>query len=293
MEKKTIKILLVEDSPTDYHVIKEMLSEFDNINYRVSWARLLSEGHEQLKEDDFDVVLLDLALPDSRGFDTFGAVRHVVPHIPIILLTATDDDELALDLVRRGAQDYLVKGQINSNILVRSIRYSIERHQMHSILRNLALIDELTGLYNRRGLNAIAKQHLKLAQRTKRNIIVICTDMDGLKEINDTCGHLEGDRAIVETAKILKATFRESDIVARYGGDEFVVLAIEAHAESNDILVNRLRSNAAAFNWESDFDFTISLSIGTAVYNPETAAELEDLLREADAAMYEDKRNKI
>lgn len=292
METKTIKMLLVEDSPTDYHVIKEMLAEYGNINYIIDWTRTLSGGMKQLGDEDYDVILLDLTLPDSRGFDTFNTVHHAFPHIPAILLTATDDDELAIDLVRRGAQDYLVKGQLYGVILVRSIRYAIERHQMHSILRNLALVDELTGLYNRRGLNAIATQHLKLARRTARNMVVIYADMDGLKEINDTYGHLEGDRAIVEIARVLKATFRESDIVARYGGDEFVVLAIEAHAESCDIMIDRLRSNTAAFNWEADFDFTISLSIGAAVYDPGEPADLDSLLEAADRAMYDNKKDK-
>jgi len=291
MESRSIKVLIIEDSPVDYKVISGML-EKGGAGFEVEWAENLSNGLNWLRKDEFDIIILDLALPESDGFETFSKVRTDAPHVPIILLTGTDDDVLALDLVRRGAQDYMVKGKVDADILARSIRYSIERQQMQAILQNLALIDELTGLYNRRGFSAIAGQHLKLANRTGRTMLLLYADLDNLKQINDSFGHPEGDSALIETAKILKNTFRESDITARYGGDEFVVLAIEAQTDSGKIISERLQKNLDAFNAEKKYKFELKLSTGMAIYNPETPRGIDELLTEADAKMYEHKRKK-
>ncbi len=164
------------------------------------------------------------------------------------------------------------------------------RVRMEETLRAMALLDDLTGLYNRRGFSVLAEHQLKMAERGKRRMVLLFADLDGMKHINDTFGHSEGDRALIETADILEETFRESDIVARIGGDEFVVLAIETNGSPAEGLVTRLRENLEALNAQADRRYELSLSVGLAHYDPEDPCSLEDLLTQADREMYEQKQ---
>ncbi len=122
-----IKVLLIEDNPGDARLIKEMLAEEKGVLFYLEWKDNLSEGLKRLAEGGIDVVLLDLMLPDSRGFNTFIKTQAQAPLIPIVVMTGLDDETLAVRAVRKGAQDYLVKGRVDSNLLVRSIRYAIAR----------------------------------------------------------------------------------------------------------------------------------------------------------------------
>ena len=165
------------------------------------------------------------------------------------------------------------------------------RVRMEEALRALALLDELTGLYNRRGFVTLAKQQLKTANRARRRMMLLFADFDGLKQINDTFGHPEGDRALIEIADVLRETFRESDIIARFAGDEFVVLAIETDSASPEALTARLQQNLEVRNARGDHPYTLSLSVGVARYDPEHPCSIDDLLTQADRAMYGQKQN--
>lgn len=133
-----IQLLLIEDHPRDAHLLQETLAAVKNQRFDVSTAPSLSAGMEHLRRNDIDAVLLDLSLPDSRGLDTFSSIYAEFPHVPIIVLTGTDDQELAARAVREGAQDYLIKGQSEGQLLARSIRYAIERKQAEETLRRYA-----------------------------------------------------------------------------------------------------------------------------------------------------------
>jgi diguanylate cyclase (GGDEF)-like protein len=167
-----------------------------------------------------------------------------------------------------------------------------ERKRQEERQRISSLVDDLTGLYNRRGFLTLAEQHLKLAERTGRGVLLIYADLDDFKEINDRFGHNEGDRALAETARSIRTVFRDSDILARLGGDEFVVLALETSDLSGDILARRLREAMAERNARSDRGYALTLSIGVARYDPRSSATVADLLARADALMYEHKREK-
>ncbi len=167
-----------------------------------------------------------------------------------------------------------------------------ERKHAEEALRALSLIDDLTGLYNRRGFSALAQQELKKANRMKRGMLLLFADVDDLKKINDSFGHQEGDLALIDTANILKETFRDPDIIARIGGDEFVVLATETSASSADILTARLKERLKAANRKETRRYELSISIGIVQYNPEQPCSIDELLDQADKMMYEQKRNK-
>lgn len=173
------------------------------------------------------------------------------------------------------------------------IRDITVRKRMEEELRVLSLVDELTGLNNRRGFLTLAGQQLKTANRIKRGMWLIFIDLDELKRINDTFGHQEGDFALIDIAGILKETFRESDISARIGGDEFVVLMMENPEVDADIIRDRLQENLELHNKNRPRSFTISISMGIAYYNPKRPCSIDELLVHADKLMYEQKRGKL
>lgn len=170
-------------------------------------------------------------------------------------------------------------------LLTRAIHCAARQYMLQTELKNLALVDELTDLYNRRGFHALADRQLKLASRTGRGLLLFFVDLDGLKQINDLCGHAEGDRALKRAAKILKKTFRDSDIVARLGGDEFAVLAVEASSRSEAKITVRLRRYRREAN-EGEQRSRISLSVGVAKFVPSNPISLSELMAQADKAMY-------
>lgn len=290
MNSNPIRVLLIEDNPADARLIEVLLAEVRIARFSLRWEDHLRGGLARLAgKNDFDAVLLDLLLPDSQGLDTILKVREQAPEVPLVVLTGQDDESLGLSAVQRGAQDYLVKGHADANLLARSLLYSIERQRMQATLRNLSLTDPLTGLYNRRGLLALADQQLKTARRNKSSLSLVMADLDGLKEINDTLGHQEGDAALLEIAKTLKETFRQSDILARMGGDEFAALLPDGSEKAAKALTDRLQKHLAALNKNQNQPYKLSLSVGTVTLPANQLKSLEDLIAWADALMYEQK----
>jgi diguanylate cyclase (GGDEF)-like protein len=283
------RVLLIEDDPAYARLIEMLLVEESEGRYAVDRAGRLDEGLELLRAGDVDAVLLDLTLPDSKGLDTFVRANDVAPSVPIVVLTGFDDEQLALDAVKRGAQDYLVKGNAENDSLGRSLRYAMERHRMQAQLREQALVDELTGLRNRRGFMTLAEPQLNLARRSGYPVTLLFIDLDGMKAINDVHGHAEGDRALRDTAALLEGAFRISDLLARMGGDEFCVLLPDCSEEDRDVAVGRLRDNLAVHNERGSRPYSLSLSIGDETWRPEDERSVAQLIEAADRSMYEEK----
>ncbi len=178
-----------------------------------------------------------------------------------------------------------------------SARDVTDRHQAEERLatqaeelRSLSLRDELTGLYNRRGWLELARQSLRLAQREQRAAGVIFVDLNGMKLINDQHGHEEGDRALKDTARVLKSACREVDVIARFGGDEFVVFALDFDESALEALRQRVREATSELNRSGDRPFQLSMSVGAAFFKPESPEPIDALLDRADHEMYEQKR---
>jgi len=157
-------------------------------------------------------------------------------------------------------------------------------------LRHLALTDDLTCLFNRRGFFAAATQQLKLAQRNGENLLLLFCDVDNLKKINDSYGHQEGDLALIRTADALEKSLRGSDILSRLGGDEFVALTSETSNQTREVILRRLEKNLKKSN-ANESRYELSLSVGVARFDPKHAVSLGELMGQADEAMYEQKRN--
>jgi len=166
------------------------------------------------------------------------------------------------------------------------------RKQVEEALRTLALVDELTGLYNRRGFVTLAERQLSMARRKRQSLLLIAADVDDLKGINDRFGHAVGDQALVAAAGVLRQTYREADIIARLGGDEFTVFPIEASSDSAPMLLGRLKTNLDAFNERHTREFHLSMSTGIALLQGELSKDVQQLLSEADSQLYQQKRER-
>jgi diguanylate cyclase (GGDEF)-like protein len=172
------------------------------------------------------------------------------------------------------------------------VAQAIERKRMEQEIRILSLTDELTGLSNRRGFTLLAEQEMRLANRINKSMLLVFSDIDDLKVINDTYGHAQGDLALIDVAAILKETFRETDILARFGGDEFVILAVDAVLESAETITNRIQSKLERHNQQGDCPYQLTLSIGIARFNPETPSTMSELIAQADGLMYQQKQTR-
>ena len=177
-----------------------------------------------------------------------------------------------------------------NELLMRAVRCAAKQYVLQAELGNLALRDELTGLYNRRGFMAIAERQLKVGRRSGRGMLLFFVDVDALKQINDSFGHCEGDRALKRTARALEMTFRDSDVIARLGGDEFAVLAIEASDHSEATIRTRLCEDLKSIS-AGESRYSISISLGAARFDSRSKASLADLIVQADRAMYKQKRH--
>jgi diguanylate cyclase (GGDEF)-like protein/PAS domain S-box-containing protein len=175
--------------------------------------------------------------------------------------------------------------------LVQVVRDITERKKLEETLRNSSLKDDLTGLFNRRGLLKQAAPYFDFARRQKEKLLLLFIDLDGMKKINDEFGHNEGDNALIQTAAILNRSFRSTDIIARLGGDEFTVLVTDLNASKEDA-ITRLNENLKAYNASESCSHKLAFSIGVATLEPERMACFEELLEQADQAMYEQKRMK-
>lgn len=399
------RILLIEDNANDALAIKIMLESAD-FPFKLEKAETLKSGLDILSEKQIDVILLDLGLPDSKGLDTFVNLFDEYPDVPIVMYTGLEDEDIAVKALQKGAQDYLVKGKVDSKLLVRAIRYSIERHRLRvelkrmsteleksetrfrdlierssdgilivdsdgviqyvntvaesifgrksnelidesfefsfepgetktidilrregetvkaemrvmqtelrdstfylvdlkditeivehveekKILREMTLRDELTGLYNRRGFYTHAEHIIKVSKRNKDNMILFFIDVDNLKSINDTYSHQSGDDALIDTTNIIKKTFRESDIIARFGGDEFVILARLVKKSLGEKLSARFKRNLNSHNKKNIRPYKLSLSVGVAQCGSKPNISIDDLLKRADESMYKQKQ---
>ena len=290
--QKVINLLIVEDDEIYANFLVDILTNNKRLEIKLTRAEDMASAVKLLSNELFDLILLDLDLPDSKGYDTFSKIHGINPECSIIILTNNDDIEIAVKAAQNGAHDYLIKIEIQINILIRSIIYALERSALCKTIKELSLTDELTGLNNRRGFTLISQQTIKNARRLNKTITLYFIDMDNLKWINDNLGHDEGDSAIKDLSYILKTTFRESDVIARLGGDEFAILTL---ADSNDdmgALLSRLHENLRLYKLKNKRKYNLSFSTGIIQCIPGQNCSLSDLLKLADERMYEEKKNK-
>jgi len=285
VETREINVLLAQGDPDHLGDLQDTLGAVESPRLRIEGVRELSEALERLSRGGIDVVLLDLDLPDSQGVVTFERTAAFAPEVPVVVLSDRRDGEHALRAVRGGAQDYLVRQEITTDLVARSLRYAIERHRLLSALRNLSLVDDLTELYNRDGFLELGDQFLRLTGRSSRETTLIVLDLDRFKTINDSFGHHVGDRALMKVAEILRATFRHSDLMARLEADRFAVLAPEAPAENADRMIERVRDAVDTCNEGGREPYWLSLRFAVERAAPGEGVLVRDLLHRAEASV--------
>lgn len=305
-----INILIVDDTPDNLRLLTKML---ESRGYTLRKSLNGRMALQAARRDPPDLILLDINMPDMNGYEVCQRLKtsEITANIPIIFISALDQTTDKVRAFELGGQDYITKPFQELEVLMRVKNQLLIQHQHQQLLlqnqrlekeiqdrikaeieiRKLSLQDEMTGLYNRRGFFFLADQQLKLAQHARVFLYLLFIDLDGLKHVNDSFGHEVGDRMIIDAARLLKGTFRDSDIVSRLGGDEFVVL-ISSNSESEKEFRSRLQANLDRFNLERKDLYRLSFSIGVKKCEIEEGCFLEKLLEEADRLMYEHKRSK-
>lgn len=281
-------ILLVEDNPPDADLVCELLIEVGSNPDCIDHVVRLDDALIRLQEHNYILIITDLSLPDGRGLDAVARLHATAPELPIVVLSGMDHKELSLQALQMGAQDYLVKGNIDASSLHRSLHYSIERKSAEQRLSHLARYDQLTGLANRISFRDRAAQMLTKARKERRQFGVMFLDLDRFKSVNDTLGHEAGDLLLQEVAARLASVLGPEDVAARLGGDEFGLLVVDVD-EIVDLGHRILESVLRPITIKEE-TFVLSTSIGVAIF-PEGGETVEQLVSSADTAMYQAKRN--
>lgn len=273
-----LQVLHVEDNPFDAKAVQRLLDEAERLSFAVDHTATIAEALRYLGRKRADLILLDLMLPDGSGLDNIDLIQQLAPDATIILLTNLDDEPTAVRALKQGAQDYLIKNPRNAAEFVRSVRYAIERHRhkkelervscelraANTALEKLVLLDPLTELLNRRGLQQVLSREIQFARRDGTDLLLLMIDLDDFKRINDSLGYAVGDIVLKEVARKLQKSLRLSDIVARIGGDEFVVLLPQTRRAEGLRVAEKIRlslSESPVFLPEKPLQITASLGV--------------------------------
>ncbi|MEA2932144.1 MAG: hypothetical protein QOI56_929, partial [Actinomycetota bacterium] len=288
----TLDILLVEDDDDHARLVQETLANSPDGDYHLRRVRDLAGARIELHRCPAGCILLDLFLPDGQGLESLSHLTTLDPLAPIVILTSLADEEMGLQAVHEGAQDYLVKGTVDGPRLARSLRHAVERKALEARFAEQALHDPLTGLANRTLLLDRVRLELARNERTGSAVAVFYLDVDRFKDINDRCGHAGGDEVLVRVARRLARVVRPGDTVSRIGGDEFVVVCGEVDSEGD---VEQVRARIVEALGRplllGGGTELISASIGVAVGRG-AGEEPEAVIRRADQDMYDVKRRR-
>ncbi len=304
MGAKPLTILAIDDDPGDIEILRRYLKSVPEFHITLVACSHAEAGQAELRRRVVDVIFVDYLLGAKTGLDIIQTLRQGGDRRPVIVLTGQGDERIAAATMRAGADDYLVKGDLNPTNLSRSLRYVLERvenerqrAQLEAELTRLARFDELTGLSNRRYLLERLSQEMLRAQRYNSPLCLLMLDLDHFKRVNDTYGHLAGDIVLSGVARILRTTIRATDIAGRYGGEELCVALTETEIPGARLVAERLRERIAAevFTTSEGSTLQVTCSIGLATF-VSTLKDSSALLALADRALYEAKacgRNRV
>lgn len=302
-ESKKRLALLIEDDEVERRSILRAITNH-SVPYQFESARTLSDAQILLSQKTYDIIVTDYNLPDSNGLDTIRALMSMPGKIPIVVLSGINDDKIALAAVHHGAQDFIPKDYINDiGLITRTLHHAIERHQLRINLevtrdreRFLAQYDQCTALPNRLLFLDRLGQTVVRSQRQQVKFALCFLDLDRFKEINDSLGHFVGDEVLCCVSKRMKDSLRESDTVARYGGDEFtLILDNMSRAQNIYKVAGKIIDAVNKPIMVGEHSCSVGASIGVAFY-PRHGHSPEILIKHADMAMYDAKaqgRNQV
>ena len=304
MKQKLLKALVVLDSRENSWFLNGGTDELIDCHLMdVKGLRVNMDDFDRtllmIAEKSPDVLLLDSTLTRNFALCMVIQVRDKIPNLPVVLLPdihgaleqAQGFPGAAGNLTRLGSgpDDVLERALMASDSIARIMRFTHGHLGLQRALLQMAFRDDLTGLHNRRGFIALANRHLRCACDTGQHMALLFADLDGLKSINDRFGHGEGDRALARAAACIRETFRKFDVTARLSGDEFVALITEVPGRSAEAICRRLQSKVADCSG-AEGPYKLSLSVGVAHFDPGKPVTLQELMRQADAALYRHKR---
>ena len=303
-EFDTLDIVAVEDSEVDYLLIEHLLTgSHAKLPVKIERVESVAALHIRLHQKFPDVLLLDLSLPGDYGTEKVQDISERYPSLPIIVLTGIDDIETSREALEKGAQEYLCKEEITASLLTRAITYAVDRKHTEAVLqqalitsaaeqnrlKELSSRDGLTGLANRDYIFQATVEAVNSSKRDETDVAIVNIDLNRFKEINDIYGHDVGDEILIQVSKRLLGSVREKDIVARMGGDEFVIL-VAGISDKNDILplLFRIKQKSKDPILLEHQSLVISLSVGIAFYSE--SESIQRMFKQADIAMYASKR---
>lgn len=289
MDKK-IKILFIDREHGEYLLIADILSQVRHVEYQLTWCNQLEAALPKILSQDYDVVLLDYYWGGSSARDLLNAARVQACQTPIVVMTDEMETEVDREAIRAGASDYLIKGQIDCELLERTLRYAIERKLTEQHLARLAHYDPLTDIPNRILFRDRLEHAIRLAERDNTFFTLMFIDLNGFKQVNDNFGHDAGDAVIRICAERLSNCMRRSDSVARMGGDEFTLL-LQNIENNTDVahIAQKVIDSISIPSQIGGYEVVVGCSIGIAMY-PQAGRDADTLLKNADLAMYKAKQ---
>ena len=290
-----IKILSVEDDDGDFETIKDITDYYSQIG--LSRARGIKEALEVLEGDEFDLILLDHILPDGNVLDFLTKMGEKGDEIPVVVITGKGDEMTVSQVIKAGASDYLPKNKVSKESLYRSINNAMEKSRLkrevkmaHKKMAGMSTRDDLTGLCNRRHFMETLEGEVARDRTCQSSLILCVVNLDDLKSVNDTYGHSAGDMIIVDVTKMLTECFRASDLICRYGGDEFAVIFSTVQLENVRTACKKFREMVASHEFEyKGSEFHVTASIGITLCDSAMNQSFVDLIAVADHAVYQAK----
>lgn len=283
-----LRILIIDDDEADYLIVANQLRlAFPRSRVEIDWISDAKDVNPTVNLGTYDLWMVDQNLGSCQGLDIIHEMKGGGRALPMILLTGLDDrriDELAAEY---GAADYLLKDQLTPLLLNKTVRYAIARKEYEGKLITYAYTDDLTGLANRKKFDESLTTSINMVSRTEKVVLLALIDFDDFKDVNDTFGHPAGDEVLRAVAERLTGTVRRSDLVARLGGDEFGLIANTFEQESDiDILMNKVLDIFRQPFFIEGKPHNFSASIGVAILTGDKNITAEDLMKQADSALY-------
>ena len=316
-------ILIVDKNPTDRRVYTTLLG---NYGHRLLEAEDGVQALELARAELPNLMITDILMPNMDGFSLVRRLRAepLLTGIPVIFHTANYDETEVHRLARASGVSHILRKPAEPQAILRAVTHALknpttpsrlpqtgqlqrdhlqlladklyekvsELEDANERLRNLSLIDGLTGLNNRRGFMILATSLLKFARQANYSSSLFYIDLDSLKQINDMFGHAGGDAALAGFARILTETFRDSDVLSRLGGDEFVALIVDATHSDLDTMRSRLQGNVDGYNRQVDAEHALAFSMGVIRADAASTISMEEFLAQADDAMYKHKQSR-
>lgn len=298
MDKK-YTVLIVEDSPEDQATYQRYLSKTSGNSILTASEASGLKGLAYLNKNKADCILLDYQLPDMSGLEFIKRLQNDnSSHIPIVMLTGQGNEKIAVEALKLGASDYLMKGDLQATQLHETILNAIEKSAQQEKLDQqqaenefMAYHDPLTGLANRRQFEELAQHALLRAKRFQTQLAIFMLDLDGFKQINDKQGHPAGDLVLQEVSHRFSDALRKNDVLGRLGGDEFSILLEDiVSAEALEPIAQKLIKSLEKPIRLSGGEVRISVSIGIALH-PKDGEDIALLMKRADNALYEAKQS--